>query len=264
MNNITQPISTLPEKRKVINTWVSTGKFDEVVEHILYLSQNKASSYVCFANVHMVMEAYKDKAFNQLLTEADIVSPDGKPLSIFMKIFDGVKQDRVPGMDVLPKLIQKANEQNLGVYFYGSTDEVLKDIEDKIRSDYPNVRIAGTLSPPFRALTAEEDEEIVQKINATNPDLLFVILGCPKQEKWMAAHKNRINTCMLGVGQAVLTFTGKEKRLPQWARNLSLEWTYRLWLEPKRLFKRYMITNTYFMWVVFGLFVKRKIFRMKG
>ena len=252
-------------KKKVISTLVSTGKFQKIVENIFELAEQQASSYVCFANVHMIMESHKDKSFNKLLNEADIVSPDGRPVSVYMRVFDGVKQDRVPGMDVVPAIMEKANlEGGKSVYFYGSTEDVLEKIAHKIKTDYPNVRLAGTYSPPFRKLTEEEDQEIIQMINDANPDFVFVSLGCPKQEKWMADHKDKVNACMLGVGQAFLTFIGTEKRLPKWARNLSLEWTYRLWLEPKRLWKRYLFTNSRFLFLVAQYWVRRKVLGIKS
>ncbi len=250
-------------KKKVISTLVSTGSFQEFIQNIFSLAEQKPSSYVCFANVHMLMESYKDSSFNQILNEADMVTPDGRPVSLFMRFFDGVRQDRVAGMDVVPAVIERANREGKSVYFYGSTEDVLQKIEDKIRQDYPNVRIAGTYSPPFRPLTDEEDQQIVDMINEAHPDFLFVSLGCPKQEKWMAAHQGRVHACMMGVGQAFLTFCGMEKRLPKWARNLSLEWTYRLYLEPKRLWKRFLYSNSLFLWLVFRTWVRRKVFRMR-
>ena len=122
----------------------------------------------------------------------------------------------------------------------------------KISKEHPKLKVAGTYSPPFRQLSEEEDLEIVDMINAANPDLLFVALGCPKQEKWMYEHKDRIQACMLGVGQAFLVYAELEKRLPVWMRDLSLEWMYRIYQDPKRLLKRYTITNTVFL----GLLIK--------
>jgi len=245
------------QKRKVINSWISTGSFQDFIDSIFFLAKNKSSSYVCFANVHMVIEAYKNAAFQEILNESDIASPDGRPVSLYMRLFEGFDQCRAAGMDVLPALIERANEEGASVYFYGSTEDVLEKICEKITQDYPKVRIAGTYSPPFRQLSEEEDQEIVEMINATKPDLVFVALGCPKQEKWMASHYGRVNACMLGVGQAFLTFTGLEKRLPKWVRDYSLEWAYRLVQEPKRLWKRYFITNTLFLWLVFSRFMKK-------
>jgi N-acetylglucosaminyldiphosphoundecaprenol N-acetyl-beta-D-mannosaminyltransferase len=245
--NTTTPVAPLQEKRKLLTSLISAGSFNEFVNHIFWLTESKASSYVCFANVHMLMEAYRDKSFNEVLNQADVATPDGGPVSKLMKLFYGEAQDRVAGMDLLPRLLQEAAAKGKSVYFYGSTDEVLDAVVTKASQDHPNLRIAGYYSPPFRKLSDDEDAAITEMINSTNPDLVFVALGCPKQERWMAAHKGQVKACMLGVGQAYMTYAGLEKRLPKWARDLSLEWTYRLWQEPRRLWKRYLVTNSMFV-----------------
>jgi N-acetylglucosaminyldiphosphoundecaprenol N-acetyl-beta-D-mannosaminyltransferase len=237
------------EKRKVLTSLISTGTFNEFTENIFRLSEEKKSSYVCFANVHMVIEAYKDKSFNNILNEADMAAPDGAPISKVMWLIDKFKQERVCGMDLLPVLLREAAKRNKSVYFYGSTDEVLNAMLKRIQAELPNLRVAGAYSPPFRTLTKAEDQAIIHTINQSKADLVFVALGCPKQEKWMAAHKNKVNACMLGVGQAFLVYAGLEKRLPKWARDLSLEWIYRLYLEPNRLWKRYLTTNSQFVYL---------------
>ncbi len=239
------------EKVKVIRSLISTGSFNDFIDAIFDLSEKQLSSYVCFANVHMVIEAYQDKSFNEIINKADLVTPDGRPISLAIKLFDKINQERVAGMDLMPALLAEAEKRNKSVYFYGSTEDVLAKIRAKIHQDFPKLRIAGTYSPPFRPLSEEEDQAVTQQINEVAPDLLFVSLGCPKQEKWMAAHIGNINACMLGVGQAFLTYTGLEKRLPKWARDWSLEWAYRLYLEPKRLWKRYLVGNSLFLFFVF-------------
>lgn len=237
----------LQQKSRLLKSYITTGRFDEFVEQVFWLTDNRESSYVCFANVHMLVEAYNDSDFNKILNEADIASPDGGPLSKLMKLQYGQQQDRVPGMDLMPRLLEEAAVRNKSVYFYGSTDDVLEAVVATAKAKHPALRIAGHYSPPFRKLTKEEDQEIVDSINASGADLVFVALGCPKQERWMAEHKGRVKACMLGVGQAYMTFAGLEKRLPKWARDLSLEWTYRLYQEPKRLWKRYLVTNSTFV-----------------
>lgn len=248
-----QPFASVPplkEKRKLLNSFISKGRFNEFVEHVIWLTENRPSSYVCFANVHMLVEAYRDPQFNQILNQADLATPDGGPLSKLMQLLYRHPQDRVAGMDLLPRLLQEAARRGKSVYFYGSTDEVLNAVVSKAKDEHPELKIAGHFSPPFRKLSEEEDADIVNMINETKPDLLFVALGCPKQERWMAEHKGKVNACMLGVGQAFMTFAGLEKRLPKWARDFSLEWTYRLWLEPRRLWKRYLMTNSVFVFLV--------------
>ncbi|GHA80227.1 WecB/TagA/CpsF family glycosyltransferase [Pontibacter akesuensis] len=245
-------------KRKLLNSLISAGSFDDFVNQVFWLAENKYSSYVCFANVHMLMEAKQDAAFSEVLNNADLAAPDGGPVSKLMKLLYGESQDRVPGMDLLPRLLQEAQARGKSVFFYGSTDDVLQAVAARANADLPDLRIAGTYSPPFRQLSEEEDQEIIRMINSSGADLVFVALGCPKQERWMAAHKGKVNACMLGVGQAYMTYAGLEKRLPQWARDLSLEWTYRLWQEPRRLWKRYLLTNSLFVFEVMKLLAKGK------
>ncbi|WP_020532278.1 WecB/TagA/CpsF family glycosyltransferase [Flexithrix dorotheae] len=235
------------EKKLVFNSLISTGSFSEFVNRIFELSANKFSSYVCFANAHMVVESYKDPDFNTVLNNADLVAPDGGPISKMIKVFHKKNQQRVCGMDLVPALLEEAEKRGKSVYFFGTTDEVLDTIRKKAETHVPNLKIAGTYSPPFRNLSQEEKEDIIKMINDSEPDLLFVALGCPKQEKWMAEHMGKVNACMLGVGQAFLTYAGLEQRLPKWARNLSIEWMYRFYLEPKRLWKRYLVTNSFFI-----------------
>ncbi|WP_162425892.1 WecB/TagA/CpsF family glycosyltransferase [Pontibacter pudoricolor] len=256
----TKPAATPPLqlKRRLLTADITAGSFKSFVEQVFWLSEHKKSSYVCFANVHMLVEAYKDKDFNNILNNADVACPDGGPLSKLMKLLYGQQQDRVAGMDLLPALLQQAAARGKSVYFYGSTDEVLKAVVETAKKKHPELKIAGYYSPPFRKLTDIEDTAIVDMINATEPDLVFVALGCPKQERWMAEHKDRVNACMLGVGQAYMTFAGLEKRLPKWARDMSLEWVYRLVQEPKRLWKRYLVTNSVFVALALKLILQHK------
>lgn len=246
-------------KIKLFNTWVSTAAYQEYLQNILTLAEAKKSSYVCFANVHMLMDAYKQPDFNQVINNADIVTPDGRPLSILMNYQYNLHQERACGMDMLPDLLKAAGEKGLSVFFYGSTQKVLDTIIKKAQIDFPQLKIAGAYSPPFRPLTPEEDKSVINMINSSEANLVFVSLGCPKQEKWMNAHKGKVEACMLGVGQAFLTYAGLEKRLPLWARNLSLEWLYRLCLEPKRLWKRYLIGNSRFLYLASKTLIVQKL-----
>jgi N-acetylglucosaminyldiphosphoundecaprenol N-acetyl-beta-D-mannosaminyltransferase len=159
-------------------------------------------------------------------------------------------------MDLLPDLLKEAEKENKSIYLYGSTKKILRRIVRRASKEYPRLNICGVHSPPFRTLWPEETARIINMINKADPDFLFVSLGCPKQEKWMAEHKGKINACMLGLGQAFNVYAGVEKRLPKWMHNLSLEWTYRLYLEPKRLWKRYLYTNSLFVWLVFKQLVQ--------
>lgn len=237
-------------RQQVLDSLITTGPFAEFVETILRLGAERRSAYVCCANVHMLVEAHRDPSFRQVLAEADLVTPDGGPVASVAGWRGGHPQERVAGMDLVPALLAEAARRNQSVYFYGTTEEVLAAIVARAHQELPALRIVGAVSPPFRPLTPAEEEAHTAAIEAADPDLLFVALGCPRQERWMAAHRGRVRACMLGVGQAFLTYAGLEQRLPAWARRLWLEWAYRLWLEPRRLWRRYLVTNTRFLYLL--------------
>jgi len=245
-------------KQQVLDANISTGLFDDFVDNILQLGAARTSAYVCCANVHMVVEAHRDASFRQVLDEADLVTPDGGPVASVAGWLSGRPQERVAGMDLLPALLAEAARRGQSVYFYGTTEPVLQAIVDRARRELPALRLVGTCAPPFRALTPAEEAAHVAAINAADPDLLFVALGCPRQERWMAAHRGHISACMLGVGQAFLVYAGLEQRLPAWARRLWLEWAYRLWLEPRRLWRRYLVTNSQFLYLLARNLVSNK------
>ncbi|MBF9236245.1 WecB/TagA/CpsF family glycosyltransferase [Hymenobacter sp. BT683] len=240
----------LLHKRQVLNTAISTGTPADFVDAILQLGAARSSAYVCCANAHMLVEAHRRPAFRQILVEANVVTPDGSPVAAAVGWFHGTPQARVAGMDLLPALLAAAAERGQSVYFYGTTAAVLAAMVARARRELPALRIAGVHAPPFRPLSPAEEEADVAAINAADPDLLFVALGCPRQEQWMAAHRGQIRACMLGVGQAFRVYAGLEPRLPVWARRLWLEWTYRLWQEPRRLAGRYFVTNTWFVYLL--------------
>jgi len=173
------------KKKNIFDSHISIGKYQSFLDEIFALTHLKIPSYVCFANVHMVMEAHQDKSFQKLINEANIVAPDGRPLSIFLRLAEGIKQDRVCGMDILPDLLKQAETSGRSVYFYGTTEELLEAIVQKAKAEFPALIIAGSYSPPFRILTKKEDEMITDKINEAQPDLVFVSLGCPnRRDGW--------------------------------------------------------------------------------
>jgi len=239
---------------------VSSGKYETFIENMLKLSQNSHSSYICISNVHMVIETYLDKSFCHIVNNADIATPDGMPLAKAMKILYGVEQDRVAGMDLMPDLMKISEEKGLSVFLYGSTNEVLKAITTKAKKEFPNLKLS-VYSPPFRTLSQDEKEDIVTMINKNNPDFVFVALGCPKQEKWMAEHKNTIHSSMIGLGGAFEVYADLKDRSPQWMQDYSLEWLYRLLQDPKRLWKRYLVTNSLFIILLFVQLVNLKVFK---
>ncbi|MFZ2949510.1 MAG: WecB/TagA/CpsF family glycosyltransferase [Desulfuromonadaceae bacterium] len=245
-------------KQRIISIDLNTGPYTSFVEHIMALGRAWISSYVCVANVHMVVEAYKSPVFADVVNDADLVTPDGMPLVKGLKLLYGTNQERVAGMDLLPDLLRAAEQDGQSIFIYGSTDNVLQAMTRRVAAEHPHLKVAGAYSPPFRPLSDEEDCDIVKRINASSANLVFVALGCPKQEMWMAHNKGKINAVMLGVGGAFPVYAGLQKRAPLWAQNASLEWLYRLCQEPRRLFRRYLVTNTTFVLLMLWEMVKSK------
>ncbi|MEO9210110.1 MAG: WecB/TagA/CpsF family glycosyltransferase [Ginsengibacter sp.] len=207
----------------------------------------------------MFIEARRDPGFLELIKNSEIVTPDGQPLTWALKSLYGIKQDRVAGMDLLPDLLKIMSEQHVSAFFYGGEPEMLDNAQIYLKDTYPDLNVAGFYSPPFRPLTYSEENKIIEEINKTLPSVVFVILGCPKQEKWMASMKGRINTVMVGIGGALPVMVGIKKRAPRWMQNCGLEWLFRLSQEPSRLFKRYWQTNNLFVWIFLKEFFNIKI-----
>lgn len=229
--------------------------FPDVVTHssaiakIAELVREKNGGYVCFSTVHMLMESYDNNEFAAKVNGADLIVTDGMPI-VWMQKFQGKKTaSRVRANDLMISLCEFAAENNLSVGFYGGKQEVIDAIRAKAEKDLPNLQISYAFSPPFRALTDEEDKQITAAINATKPDILFMGLGCPKQENWMSAHKNNLQAVMLGVGASFDFYAGNVKESPAWLGKFGLEWLFRLTQEPKRLWRRYLILNPRFMWL---------------
>jgi N-acetylglucosaminyldiphosphoundecaprenol N-acetyl-beta-D-mannosaminyltransferase len=240
----------------IISLNISDLTYRETANKIIELATSRIPSYVCFANVHMTIEATDDTNFAQMVNNANLVCADGMPLVKAVKLKYSKTIERVAGMDMMPTLINMCEKNNLSVFFWGTTDEILEKIKQRIGVENPNLKISGMFSPPFKQLTGAEIQSHRKMINESGANMVFVALGCPKQEKWMAENSAQINAVLLGVGGAFPVYAGTQKRAPEWIRNISMEWFYRLIQDPKRLFKRYFYTNTKFLL----LFLKSLLF----
>ena len=220
---------------------------------LAYLKNNLKhmyGKYICVSNVHTTVMSYENQEYRQVQNDAWLALPDGKPLSVVCKKRGFDAAARVTGPDLMGQIFALSEENGYRHYFYGSTKETLKVLEGKLRENYPKLQIAGMYSPPFRAVSEQEDAEIVKNINETKPDFVWVGLGAPKQEMWMKEHEDKINGLMVGVGAGFDYYAGNIKRAPRWMQSLCLEWLYRLMQEPRRLFKRYITTNFKFVWLI--------------
>ena len=247
------------DRQLVINFPINIGKYSVFVDEILELGKIRESSMICVANVHMFIEAYRDKRFLDVVKSAKLITPDGRPLIWAMRLLYGITQERVAGMDLLPDLLKKMESENIPVFFYGSTQSILNNTQSYLANKYPKLQIAGFHSPPFGSHDDIEEEGIVKKINDLKPSVVFVVLGCPKQEKWMAMMQNKINSVMIGIGGALPVMLGIQKRAPVWMQKRGLEWLFRLSQEPRRLFQRYFSTNSFFLWILFKEYIRIKL-----
>ena len=206
----------------------------------------------------MTVEALRDPSFGDVLREADLAVLDGMPLCWSFKLLHGFKPDRIAGRHLMHALLQEAVVNGMSVFFFGSTPEKLTIAKTFLIHNYPGLVIAGMISPPFRTLSADENKAFAKQINDSGASFVFVALGCPKQEIWMHHMKGEINATMLGIGTALEVLTGQQVSTPVWMEKAGLEWLFRLLKEPRRLFKRYLYTNTYFIFILVRALLLKK------
>lgn len=234
----------------ILKTNINVTNMQKTIEYLVEHLEELRGKYICISNVHTTVTAFRDEKYRNIQNSAAMALPDGKPLSIVSKRRGHIEAERVPGPDLMPKIFELSKEKGYKHYFYGSSEETLCKLKEKLNSKYPFLQIAGVYAPPFRPLTEEEDKEVVLRINETNPDFIWVALGAPKQEQWMYEHLNRVNGVMLGVGAAFDFEAGTVKRAPKWMQEMCLEWLYRIVQDPIRLIPRYFSTNLSFLWNV--------------
>jgi N-acetylglucosaminyldiphosphoundecaprenol N-acetyl-beta-D-mannosaminyltransferase len=235
----------------VLGAYISHVNWASAIRQIHSWGQQHESRYVCICNVHSVVTAARDADFNRVINNADMATPDGAPVAWAMRRSGLKDQQRINGPDLMWRYLQKAEELGQRPFFYGSTEETLQKLMDSVKNEFPLLEIAGMYAPPFLPLnshaSAAQDESEIARINQSGAHVVFVGLGCPKQERWMAAHRGSIQAVMIGVGAAFDYHAGTVKRAPlTWQRH-GFEWLYRLLSEPRRLFMRYLITNTLFI-----------------
>lgn len=231
----------------VLGTLINALSWDEALLTLSQWALARESRYVCICNVHSIITAHQDSAFRSVVNQADMATPDGMPVAWTLRKLGFIGQQRINGPDLMWKFCGLAAASGQSVYFYGSTEQTLNQLRSRIKSVFPELIIGGQYSPPFRELSDEEDYEVIERINASGAGVVFVSLGCPKQEMWMAAHRGRINAVMIGVGAAFDYHAGVIKRAPKWMQHSGLEWLYRLATEPRRLWRRYLKTNSLFL-----------------
>jgi N-acetylglucosaminyldiphosphoundecaprenol N-acetyl-beta-D-mannosaminyltransferase len=231
----------------VLRTFIDALSWDDALMKMSGWTSTKESRYVCICNVHSVASALEDAALAAAINQADMATPDGMPVAWALRRLGFSRQQRIAGPDFMERLCGVAARDKTPIYLYGSTNKVLDLLQRSLSRDFPGLVIAGVYSPPFRPLNAEEDKDVVTRINGSGARSVFVGLGCPKQELWMHEHRGKVTAVMIGVGAAFDFHSGTARRAPVWMQRFGLEWLHRLASEPRRLWKRYLVTNTLFI-----------------
>lgn len=232
----------------VIGVPIDSVTWSQALARISAWAAAKQSRYICICNVHSVVNARQDDLFAKVIRDADMATPDGAPVAWLIRRIGGPRQERINGPDLMWHYCAKAAQRNESIYLYGGQQRTLDILQRRLLAHFPGLKIAGAYSPPYRALTSEEDAAVVETINASGAGTVWVSLGCPKQEKWMAEHCGRISAVMIGVGAAFDYHAGTIQRAPLWMQRNGLEWLHRLCSEPRRLWKRYLVTNALFIY----------------
>lgn len=231
----------------VLGTTIDVLDWDTALARISAWASTGESRCVCLCNVHSVVTATRNPGFRNTLGQADMATPDGAPIAWMLRRLGHPQQDRINGPDLMWRYCALAAARGEKTFLYGAEDATLDALERNLGTAFPGLHIAASHSPPFRPLTADEDRAIVERINASGAKTVWVALGCPKQEQWMAAHRGAIRAVMIGVGAAFDYHAGTLRRAPRWMQDAGLEWLYRLLREPGRLWRRYLLTNTLFI-----------------
>lgn len=230
----------------VLGAQIDAVSWENAMNRLLGWAHARESRYVTICNVHVVVSASRDASYREVINGSDMATPDGAPVAWMLRRQGFPGQARISGPDLMWALCERAANEGVPIYCYGSTEATLGLLKGRLPAAFPNLQMTME-SPPFRALTMEEDAAAVARINDSGAGIMFVGLGCPKQERWMAEHRGRVNAVMIGVGAAFDFHAGTVQRAPVWMRDNGLEWLHRLVSEPRRLWKRYLVTNTLFI-----------------
>jgi N-acetylglucosaminyldiphosphoundecaprenol N-acetyl-beta-D-mannosaminyltransferase len=248
--------------RSILGTRIDATSYADACDRIQTWALNKTSCYIVAANVHVVMSGYWRRSFQRIVNGAVLVTPDGMPLVMGLRLLGIPGQQRVYGPDLMLAWCDRAARLGLPIFLYGGTGVMLKKLENQLGQQFPGLRIVGSYSPPFRSLTPEEEAVDRERIRDSGAAVVFVGLGCPKQEEWMARQQGRLEAVLVGVGAAFSFHSGEVSQAPRWMMAWGLEWLYRLRQEPGRLWRRYLVNNPAFV-ILFGWQLLRSWLGMK-
>jgi exopolysaccharide biosynthesis WecB/TagA/CpsF family protein len=237
-----------PKKQNLFGVEVSVTSYQEVVRTVMYTAMRRERAVVTFMPAHGIVAGVTDPAFRKCLADADIVAPDGQPVRWALNyLHKSGLEDRVYGPETMKRICLRAAQNGISIYLCGSSADVVRNLETRLVDWFPTLKIAGRESPPFRPMTAQENDAICERINASGAAIVFIGMGCPRQEIFAHANRNKINAVQMCVGAAFDFHAGNKKMAPAFFQKRGLEWLYRLTQEPSRLWKRYLVTNTIFL-----------------
>ena len=229
------------ERVDIFGLRLSAIDLDDAIAAVESWVGERSRNFICVTGVHGLMDSRRDANLLDIHNRAGLVTPDGLPLVWISHLLGKGQTRQVCGCDLMRRLTEVSAERGYRQFYYGGADGVAEQLRQRLTADHPGLDVAGTLCPPFRPLTQEEDEAAVAAINAAQPDIVWVGLSTPKQENWMAAHLGRLDApVMIGVGAAFDFLAGNKRRAPRWMQRIGLEWFYRLVAEPRRLWRRYL------------------------
>lgn len=259
--------AALPRKQSVLGVGISATSYDAMADLCAKWTEQRRrgeggerARMVTVTSVHGIVAGFFERRFRDILNSADVATPDGMPVVWAMRSFGVAGQTRVYGPDLMLALCRRAADEGQRIFLYGARQDTLDRLSERLAARFPALRIAGAISPPFRALTAEEDAAYVRQILDAQTDIVFVGLSTPKQENWMIAHRDRLQgVVMFGVGAAFDFHAGRVEQAPAWMQRSGLEWFFRLTREPRRLWKRYLLITTVFppLWAMQKLRILR-------
>lgn len=251
-----RPSGALPSAH-VVSIRVDATTYDDAAARAVEWARRRESRYICVATVNNVMQAHDHEDFRRIMNAADLVTPDGMPLVWALRLFGIRDAGRVYGPDLTRVLLRAAEQLRIPVAFYGGAPDALSRLLDAVMTAHPSLAVAYAWSPPFRPLSPAEDRSETDRINASGAGLVFVGLSTPKQERWMAAHRGRVDAAMVGVGAAFDFLSGAKLQAPRWMMHCGLEWLFRLVTEPRRLWRRYLSQNPRFVMLLAAALLRR-------
>ena len=238
-------------KHNVIGVNVCAVDYESAVDKIIDAAKNRRPLGVSALAVHGVMTGVMDSAHRHRLNQLELIVPDGQPVRWALNLLHGCKlKDRVYGPNLMLETCRKAAEEGVSIFLFGGKQELLDSLELQLMKKFPELKISGKMASKFRTVSTEEKQEIIDAINASGAGITMVGLGCPRQEVWAYEFKDHVNMPVLAVGAAFNFHAGELAQAPAYLQKLGLEWFYRLTREPKRLWRRYVILNPYYVSLV--------------